>query len=91
MKNADKPIYPAVAEKINGTEFTEYSLPHSQLQLSGLSKREYFAGMFLQGILSSQTEKRSYGSGNSSSEIRSHCEEAIDFADELLKQLENTK
>ncbi|KUY28053.1 hypothetical protein [Elizabethkingia ursingii] len=91
MKNADKPISPIIAEIRNETQFTEFNLPHSQIHLPGLSKREYFAGMFLQGILSAQTEKRAHGSGNSSSEIKSHCEEAIDFADELLNQLEKVK
>lgn len=43
----------------------------------GLSKREYFAGLALQGILSS----------NEFAHIHSACNRAITIADELLKQL----
>ena len=61
MNNADKPIYPTTSQKINETEFFEYNLPNKEKQYSGLTKREYFAGLAMQGLISSFTEKASYG------------------------------
>lgn len=87
MKNADKPIYPTTSQKINETEFFEYNLPNKEKQYSGLTKREYFAGLALQGLISSFTEKASYGGWGTEMEATIKC--AIDYADELLKQLEN--
>ena len=51
MKNADKPISPTTSQKINETEFFEYNLPNKEKQYSGLTKREYFAGLAMQGLL----------------------------------------
>ncbi|MDV3685301.1 hypothetical protein CMU45_02765 [Elizabethkingia anophelis] len=87
MKNADKPIYPAVAEIINETEFTEYNLPHRQMQLSGLSKREYFAGLAMQGLIAG----RWACPDNVPNDVETITREALLHADEILKQLENTK
>ncbi|AQW96682.1 hypothetical protein [Elizabethkingia anophelis] len=84
MKNADKPIYPAVAEKINGTEFTEYNLPHNQLQLSGLTKREYFAGLAMQAIIPNWNLMKGVERG-------AVADIAVEMADSLLRQLENKK
>ena len=86
MKNADKPIYPTTSQKINGTEFFEYNLPNKEKQYSGLTKREYFAGLAMQGLISSFTEKASYGGWGTEMKETIKC--AIDYADELLKQLE---
>lgn len=87
MKNADKPIYPTTSKKINDTEFFEYELPDKERQYSGLTKREYFAGLAMQGLISTFTEKASYG--GLGTEIEETIECAIYYADELLKQLEN--
>ncbi len=81
MKNADKPINPIVQEENIGQGgkilmCTEY----------GLTKREYFAGLAMQGLISSFTEKASYGGWGTEMEATIKC--AIDYADELLKQLE---
>ena len=82
MKNSDKPINPIVQEENIGQGgkilmCTEY----------GLTKREYYAGLALQGLISSFTEKASYGGWGTEMEATIKC--AIDYADELLKQLEN--
>ena len=82
MKNADKPINPIVQEENIGQGgkilmCTEY----------GLTKREYFAGLALQGLISSFTEKASYGGWGTEMEATVKC--AIDYADKLLNQLEN--
>ena len=84
MKNADKPIYPfnEIDWNRSSSEVTTY-----YSQESGLTKREYFAGLALQGLISSLTEKASYGGWGTEMEATIKC--AIDYADELLKQLEN--
>ena len=77
MKNADKPINPVLTQS-----------PSLQNETSlGLSKREYFAGLAMQGLISSFTKKASYGEWGTEMEATIKC--AIDYADELLKQLEN--
>ena len=82
MKNEDNPIE------------WKYSLPLIEdnegifeIKNPGLTKREYFAGLALQGLISSFTEKASYGGWGTEIEETIKC--AIDYADELLKQLEN--
>ena len=78
MENADKPISPVLTQS-----------PSLQNDTSlGLTKREYFAGLALQGLLANcnggMTSGGSYTfSPNGISEL------AILHADELLKQLEN--
>ena len=79
MKNADKSAFPTEMEvhtAFGSTKRTEI----------GLSKREYFAVLALQGLISSFTEKASYGGWGTEMEATIKC--AIDYADELLKQLE---
>ena len=79
MKNADKPINPL--------EFKKEGSYNTEGWSNGLTKREYFAGLALQGLISSFTEKASYGGWGTEMEATVKC--AIDYADELLKQLEN--
>ena len=74
--NADKPINPVLIQS-----------PSLQNETSlGLTKREYFAGLAMQGLISSFTEKASYGGWGTEMKETIKC--AIDYADELLKQLE---
>ena len=81
MKNADKPI---------NAVLTQSSSLQNETSL-GLTKREYFAGLAMQGILSSQTEMRSNGFSLTKEEIKYICEESVLLADGLLKQLETTQ
>lgn len=83
MKNADKPINPIVQEENIGQGgkilmCTEY----------GLTKREHYAGLAMQGLLAN-----SYGgmtSGGSRTFSPNEISKlAVIHADELLKQLEN--
>ena len=81
MKNSDKPINPIVQEENIGQGgkilmCTEY----------GLTKREYFAGLAMQGLLA-LPDKGTFGSFDEA--IEWICEVSVKFADELLKQLEN--
>lgn len=80
MKNADKPAHPS---------------PHTNWDLSGLkngmqdglTKREYFAGLALQGLCSNPNIKDALkGAGAGVCDFYAH--HAIAFADELLTQLE---
>ena len=83
MKNGDKPINPIVQEENIGQGgkilmCTEY----------GLTKREHYAGLAMQGLLAN-----SYGgmtSGGSRTFSPNEISKlAVLHADELLKQLEN--
>lgn len=85
MKNADKPINPTTSQKINETEFFEYNLPNKERQYSGLTKREHYAGLAMQGLLA-LPDKGTFGSFDEA--IERICEASVKFADELLKQLE---
>ena len=80
MNNADQPINPTqnLDPKI-GEKF----------YFSGLTKREYFAGLAMQGLISSFTKKASNGLWGV--EIKETIIVAIEYADELLKQLETTQ
>ena len=71
MKNQDKPIYPTIHQNSDGT--LDYSLNQ------GLTKREYFAGLAMQGLLAT--------SRNLSTDSKWLSEAAIRYADELLNQL----
>ena len=85
MKNADKPINPSTSIKISDTEFFEYNLPNQERQYSGLTKREYFAGLALQGIIAGRKDEL-YKIKDET--IKIYVELSIKSADELLKQLE---
>ena len=76
MKNADKPINPVLTQS-----------PSLQNETSlGLTKREYFAGLAMQGLISNPNIVRPK---ESDEEFKYFSERAIKYADELLKQLEN--
>lgn len=77
MENGKKPINPIVAS--NG--FVTNEINYNNRGLNGLTKREYFAGIAMQGWIACQSE--SFRGDESSV-----AEKAIKYADELLKQLE---
>jgi hypothetical protein len=72
MKNADKPITPIYSEG-------EIYITTNEGSFEGLTKREYFAGLAMQGIMSRNTV------GMNDATISHKC---VQIADELLKQLE---
>lgn len=90
MKNGDQPAYP---DPLRGAEqsFVNQS-PHEHP--AGLTKREYFAAMAMQGILANRELQialyadvsAGHYEGQTPETILAH--EAITQADELLKQLE---
>ena len=71
MKNADKPINPVLTQNPS---------------LIGLTKREHYAGLAMQGLISSCDWN--FTTFNKDL-IEATSKNAIDLADELLKQLEN--
>lgn len=73
MKNGEQQAYPSTAKYKDGnTEIIDIQ--------SGLTKREYFAGLAMQGLLACPDVRGSY---------ERIVTESINWADELLKQLEN--
>lgn len=70
MKNGDKPINPCIEEYTANRE-----------QYYGLTKREYFAGLAMQGMCSKYTTDSMMGKVGI-------CKDAVSIADELLKQLD---
>ena len=74
MKNGDKPINPLL------------DLNEDKSGLWGLTKREYFAGLAMQGLLMNFMQHGHYGNSVHDPMV---AEMAIICADELLKQLDN--
>ena len=70
MKNSKQPIIPFYLEK---------GIVHPD-QLFGLTKREYFAGLAMQGLISKGVDMM-----YNPNDIANY---AVDYADSLLKQLE---
>ena len=87
MKNADKPINPLKgADDIFFNEREEAYIKEVK-PLIGLTKREYFAGLAMQGILANPNGVMNEH-GNWMRSPESIARMSIKFADELLKQLE---
>lgn len=80
MKNADQPINP---DPMRGAEQT-YSNQNPYEHPTGLTKREYFVGLAMQGLLSNNL----IVDGCEHDSMKWIAEHAILQADELLKQLE---
>ena len=91
MNNGKQPISPTMYTKFGDGADDYQPLKDGQktgweVKFGGLTKREYFAGLAMQGLIASFTEKASYGGWGTEMEATIKC--AIDYADELLKQLE---
>jgi hypothetical protein len=91
IKNSDQPAQPIVyTEKV----YDSFGDCVEQVTVKeGLTKREYFAGLAMQGLLTSQPpykDGRYYGVGveETKKNIRNFVEHSLLIADELLKQLE---
>ena len=78
MKNAEQPAYPISKDIIDGCGETTSPF--------GLTKREYFAAMAMQGILSGNYPAL-YGNADMAVPEQVAID-SINYADELLKQLE---
>lgn len=77
LKNGDEPINPTPGyDDVTGEDKGRWF---------GLTKREYFAALAMQGILSRS------GNWNNVTDYNFIYHEAVRHADELLKQLDNGK
>ncbi len=81
MKNADKPAYPIES---HGLDTGEGLICHEGA--NGLTKRERFAMAAMQGLLASNNL-----AGRHKEESTTIANSAINYADELLRQLEETQ
>lgn len=81
MKNADKPINPIFEDNLIDPGYSN----NTQLIClnNGLTKREYFAGLAMQGILAN--------SGLNNIKEENVAEISVLCADKILEELENTK
>jgi hypothetical protein len=86
MENKDKPAFGFVDNRSNSYEYCN-GVPFNEGIYYGLTKREYFAGLAMQGWLA--THFRSDHHGFDSSDKDKIAKWSIELADELLKQLEN--
>lgn len=81
MKNQDQPISPC---RISGG-----SKQFSDWTAMGLTKREYFAGLAMQGLMSKDYVKLDITEiGSTYTNVEMIADMSIKIADELLKQLE---
>ena len=91
MKNGKQPITPSMWTKFGDGADDYQPLKDGQktgweVKFGGLTKREYFAGLAMQGMISNMKPS----SMNGIEEIPSNIAKwSLHFADELLKQLEN--
>ena len=88
MKNADKPINPI--KGVDDLFYNEQDESHIKQfkPLLGLTKREHYAGLALQGLLANCNGGMTSG-GSRTFSPNGISELAVLHADELLKQLEN--
>lgn len=78
MKNGERPAFGR-----SGYELSNLADHHQQYHEEGLTKREYFAAMAMQGLIGMYSRY----DGGSPSATSMLCADAVYFADELLKQL----
>ncbi len=87
MKNSEQPAFPV--SKLNPVSKDGYGhVAEYETKVSGgLNKREYFAAMAMQGIISSPVNYLI--DGKQAKELEEITALSIQFADEILKQLES--
>jgi len=87
MKNADMPAMPEIvrSDENRDEEGTFYHQSHG-----GLTKREHFAAMAMQGMLASYKELYE-ACQDGERPVKYICEASVNFASALLAELERTK
>jgi hypothetical protein len=85
MENGKEPITPCT---IQGRQGWGDKPTISDREVYGLTKREYFAGLAMQGLLANPNFQ---DNGSGASIPIQVTVSAIKYADELLKQLDNIK
>jgi hypothetical protein len=86
MENGNQPINPCT---IKGEQiYTDLPFTHD-VNMIGLTKREYFAALAMQGLLSNPNIRRpNHDDENGHKEFANVC---LQYADGLLKELDNTE
>lgn len=74
MNNADQPVYPLPSD-----------VDSSKVECIGLTKREHFAGLAMQGLLANPKQIADF------TDFEWIAQHAIGYADALLKELSKTK
>lgn len=82
MENKDQPAFPDTRRAAEQS----YSNQNPEQWPTGLTKREYFAGLAMQGLLS-----RSNPDGMTVQEIAAAVEDSVKIADFLLYELSKTQ
>jgi hypothetical protein len=85
MENKDKPAFGFVDNRSNSNEYCN-GVPYNGEIHYGLTKREYFAGLAMQGLLATYLGHYVVILNDKSTIARL----SIELADELLKQLESS-
>jgi len=85
MKNSNQPINPIYSAD---HRLMSKEIMNSETVLLGLSKREYFAGVAMQGMLANSVDLQQGVEPHWHGGTTNVVKYAISFADELLKQLE---
>lgn len=88
MKNADQPINPCLMQQVGDDSFRankpndpkEWNIP-----MAGLTKREYFAGLAMQGLCSTSVKGTFETIEDMYNSVATH---SVKIADALLTQLE---
>lgn len=83
MENGKESVYPS--EKL--VDSGHPMLDSVKVKTSGITKREYFAGLAMQGILASNTEGLAIGR----IDIPGLIQSSVEAADKLLIELEKSK
>ena len=86
MKNADKPIYPIYAKDNSLADEADENYLFKNKSLIGITKREYFAGLAMQGLIAGRKDELYK---IDSITIKMYIKISVELTDELLKQLEN--
>jgi hypothetical protein len=85
MKNGDSPAYPTAKTTIVQTEAG--NAVQNASKVAGLTKREWFAGMALQGIMAHPDTKYSINDKSADMYLREAVYQALFTADILLNEL----
>ena len=92
MKNSETPIHPLILRQTGENEFkvaTEKDQREGIFLSSsyGLTKREYFAALAMQGLLANPNIKRPEQNANLKNDLKIFSSIAIEYADSILSEL----
>lgn len=86
MTKADEPAFPNIGDRV---EDTKDGFVFTPVHKGGLTKREYFAAMAMQGIISNRELYRGFAKLDTSREIGQIVASAsIEYANALIEELE---